>query len=500
MKKQGIALVTTIMVLMVLTLLSVGLMFTIKNETAISIYQVENVKTVQIAEAALDEVKYRMKLNKSNANFIGDTLNPLNPDWITYIVFDDNPPADTGGIYYTESIQCSIFGYDENNPELDYTTTSFDADLTLKVRHKTNAAGTMIYYFDSKSQRQFVGSPSLVETYPPVEIVEITARSGNAVKKITAEISKQEIEVMVYSALSTSTLSWRLTGNTDLFICGHNHVISTPYHVCPFHPITENPSKPVNSLAAVPCWTEDSSATDTLPRYHVETPYDTVEHPTFNHWYYNTGLGTFQANRIEYDRYCSQVGCVAGVATTAAGIGTYGAQKSHLFGNPDIIVRQNIVIPEIWELLGFGTEAELNIEADNHGGWITTTASLPTTAPDDDDVKFYKFPDGTTLPTGNTTYSRGVIWVQGDLLLENGGTISFYHKGLLYIENDFTQGGTNAGNYNFWILGAMAIKNNIPDFHTSGVLQMIFMYSKDALEESVSSASYFKILGWKENN
>ena len=71
MKKRGVALVTTIMVLLVLTLLSVGMMFTIKNETAISIYQVENVKTVQTAESALDEVKYRMKLGASNANYIG---------------------------------------------------------------------------------------------------------------------------------------------------------------------------------------------------------------------------------------------------------------------------------------------------------------------------------------------------------------------------------------------------------------------------------------------
>ncbi|MCK4523572.1 hypothetical protein KAU15_01475, partial [candidate division WOR-3 bacterium] len=321
---------------MVLTLLSVGLMFTIKNETAISIYQVNNVKTVQIAEAALDEIKYRMKLDKSNTASIGDTLSPLNPNWTTYVVFGA-PPANTANIFYTKSIQCSITGYDENNPELDYTTISFDADLSLKVRHKTNSTGTMIYYFDSKSQRQFLGSPALVEKYPPVEIVEITARSGSAVKKITAEISKQEIEVMVFSALSSATLTWQMTGNTDVYICGHNHRLSTDYHVCSFFPLTDGPNKDVDGQPAVSCWTEDGSG---IPVSHVEAPFDATEHPTFNHWYFNIGLGTFQANRIEFDVYCSQVGCKAGIATTSAGIGNYGAMRSHIFGNPDFIVRQ----------------------------------------------------------------------------------------------------------------------------------------------------------------
>ncbi len=501
MKKQGIALVTTIMVLMVLTLLSVGLMFTIKNETAISIYQVNNVKTVQIAEAALDEIKYRMKLDKSNIASIGDTLNPLNPDWTTYVIFG-TPPANTADIFYTKSIQCSITGYDENNPELDYTSTSFDANLSLKVRHKTDSTGTMIYYFDSKSQRQFLGSPALVEQYPPVEIVEITARSGNAVKKIIAEISKQEIEVEVYSALSSTTFVWKMTGNTDVYICGHNHKLSTDPPVCPFFPLTDGPNKDVDGQAAVSCWTENG-ATPPIPLYHVEAPFDATDHPTFNHWYYNIGLGTFQANRIEYDKFCSQVGCVAGIATTSAGIGSYGATKSHIFGNPDFIVRQNITIPPIWELLGFSTEAELDIEANKHGGWIWTTDEGVglLNAANDDDIKFYKLPDGTKFPTKNTVIkSRGIIWAVGDLYLRSGGANQgLYHKGLIYVENDFSESAAG-GNFDFWILGAMSVRGDISDMHTSGNKRIFFMYSKDALEESVSSASYFKILGWKENN
>lgn len=526
MKKRGVALVTTIMILLVLTLLSVGMMFTIKNETAISVYQVENVKTVHIAEAALDEVKYRMKLSTDNANFIGDTLSPLDPAWTTYVVFG-NPPADTGGIFYTKSIQCSIPSWDVNNPELDYTTVSFDPNTTLKVRHKTNEAGTMIYFFDSKSQRQFLGSPALVEQYPPVEIVEITSRSHNAVKKITAEISKQEVDVVVYSALSSATLVWKMTGNTDVYVCGHNHEISTPYNVCPYTPGTAPPHQPGTAPAkpgtgtatssksislpgtftptaggggggganAVSCWMEDSTYTPPAPLYHVETAYDAVDHPTSNHFYYNKFAGTFNYNRIEYDKFCSDAGCVAGIATTSAGVGNYGATKSHMFGNPDIIVRQTIDIPPIWEVLGLNTEAELNDLADEYGGWKNTIEN----AADDDDISFFKFPDGTQLPFNSEIHSRGVIWVTGDCLLKAGHR-SFFHKGLIYVGDDLRESAAG-GNFDLWILGAMIIKDSIDEIHTSGNKRLFFMYSKDALTKSVeSSASYFKVLGWKENN
>lgn len=496
MNKRGIALVTTIMILLVLTLLSAGLMFTIKNETAISVYQAENVKTVQTAEAALDEIKYRMRLPKDNAWFIGDTCVPLDPAWQTYVVFG-SPPSDTGSIYYTQSLQAKIFGgsYSASNPELDYTTESTINDATLKIRHKCDSTGTKIYFFDSKSQRQFLGDPALVEDYPPVEIVEITARNGKAVKKIIAEISKQEVAVQVYSALSSATLTWKMTGNTDVYVCGHNHLITTPYNVCPYAPGTAGPNQPGGGATAVSCWKEDTTASDTVPLYHIETAYDATDHPTKNHWYYNPYSATFNINRIEYDEFCSQVGCVAGIATTSAGVGNYGAMKSHLFGNPDIIVRQNINIGEIWEVLGLESESELDALADKYGGWKNTIVN----AADDDDISFFKFPDGQEIPFNSDIHSRGVIWVTGDCYVKAGHK-NFFHKGLIYVEGDLKETAPG-GNFDLWILGAMVIKNDIDEIHTSGNKRLFFMYSKDALSESVeSSASYFKILGWKEQN
>ena len=446
----------------------------------------------------------------------------LDPDWTTYVVFGA-PPANSGSTFYTRSIQCSIPGFDETHPELDYTTLTFDANTSLKIRHKTNndTVNTMIYYFDSKSQRQFLGSPALVEQYPPVEIVEITARNGSAVKKITAEISEQDVNVVVYSALSSATLAWKMTGNTDVYVCGHNHLISTGDTVAPFIPGTPAPHQPGKAPTipggggallfdaptagggggggasgdATPCWLEDSSTTPPSPYYHVETAYDASEHPFVNHFYYNPYTSTINYNRIEYDKYCSDVGCVAGIATTSSGVGNYGATKSHMFGNPDIIVRQNIEIPPIWEVLGLETESELDDLANQYGGWKTSIVN----AADDDDVSFFKLAAGTQLPFNSEIHSRGVIWITGDCLLRSGSK-SFFHKGLIYVEDDLRESAAG-GNYDLWILGAMIIKDSIDEIHTSGNKRLFFMYSKDALTKAVeSTAAYFKILGWKENN
>ncbi len=487
MYKKGIALVVTIMVLLVLSILATGMMYTVKSETAISIYQAKNVQTVQVAEAALDEVKYRLRLDPSDSSFIGDTASTLNTDWETIIVFG-NPPSDTGNTHYRKSLQTEIDDFDPDNPELDYTTKDV-SDISLRVHHKLSSDSSQIYFFDSSTQRQFLGPPSLVTEYPPVEVVEITARAGNATKKIMAEISKQEVVLKTISALSSSAITWRMTGNTDIYVCGHNHKMSTPYDVAPFDPTASPPRKPGSSGNAISCWKDTVIGGDTIPLYHVQTRYDSTEHPLYNHYYYNPYTHTEEINRIEYDPFCSEVGCVAGIATTAIGVGNYGATKSHMFGNPDIIVKQEIVIPEIWEVLGFESEAEMNDAIT----WETTIRS----ATSDDDIGFFKLPGGTQIPFNSTIKSRGVIWVDGDLF-KRSGSRSFFHKGLLYVSGDFKESSAG-GTYDLWILGTMMVNGNIDSLHTSGNSRIFFMYSKDALTSTVeSSLSYYKLLGWKE--
>ncbi|MEO0281344.1 MAG: hypothetical protein ABIN05_03220 [candidate division WOR-3 bacterium] len=495
MEKKGIALVTTIMILLMLSLLAAGMFFTIKNETAISIYQAQSVQVISVAESALDEIKHRMNLPPSDPAFIGDTSVPLNPNWTTVILFEDHSDQDdsTTGIFYKTSLQTELDDFDPDNPEMDYTTKEYEEGVSLTIRHKTNEDGTQIYYYDSKTEKQFLGPPSLVVEYPPVELVEITARSGKAVKKILAEISKQEVNIKVQSALSSSTIAWQMTGNTDVYVCGHNHLLSTPFNVCPFDPTTSAPHQPGSSAPAVSCWAVQSgtgSYATGRPLYHVEI--DSVDsHPGKNHYFYNYYKHTWNINRLEYDPYCTRAGCLAGIATTSSSVGNYGATKSHIFGNPDIIIKYDLVIPELYEVLGYSSEAEMN-EAIN---WETSLVSDPV------NIRYFKLGAGPgsviEIPTINSQ-TVGIIWVNGSVRLR-AGSRSFQHKGLLYIQENLLENSIPGGNYDFWVLGAMMVKGYIDDIHTSGNKRMFFMYSKDALSQTVEQdLRFYKLIGWKE--
>jgi len=495
MKKKGIALVTTIMILLMLSLLSAGLFFTIKNETAISNYQAHSVQVISVAESALDEIKHRMNLDPTDPDFIGDTSVPLNPNWETIILFEDHSELDdsTTGKFFKISVQTKISGFDPDNPEMDYTTKDYQQGISLKVRHKTNEDKTLIYYYDSKTEKQFLGPPSLIVEYPSVEVVEITARSGKAVKKILAEISKQEITIKVQAALSSATITWQMTGNTDVYVCGHNHLLSTPYNVVPFDPTTPPPHAP-GGATAISCWAVEpgsGSYATGRPLYHVEI--DSVDsHPGRNHYFYNYYNHTWNINRIEFDPYCTKAGCLAGIATTSSSLGNYGATKSHMFGNPDIIIKYDIVIPELYEVLGYSSEEEMN-DAIN---WETTLVDDP------DNIRYFKLGSGpgsvVELPTNTSTRTMGIIWINGDVRL-NAGHRYFQHKGLLYIQGNLLETSTPGGNYDFWILGSMMVKGYIDNIHTSGNKRMFFLYSKEALTQTVEhDLRFYKLIGWKE--
>lgn len=484
MKRKGIALVTTIMVLVVLTLLAAGMMFTIKNETAISIHQAHNVKVVQVAEAGLDEITYRLKLDRSDADFIGDTLVPLDPDWTTYIVFGA-PPADTGSVFFRQSLQNNLTGFSSSSPDLDYTTVNADYNLSLKISHKTNSAGTEIYFFDSHSQRQFLGPPSMVNQFSPVEVVEITARSGTAVKKIIAEVAKQELQIMAQSALTTTSLAWEGVGANSTKLCGHNHLISTPWRTYPS----------TSTALTSSCWYEIGG----IPQYHVTARYDTTEHPTYNHFLYNPATGSFSYQHIEFDDFCSEVACVAGAATKGSASQIHGAATGRVFGNPDIIVRSEITVPDLWDMLGYNSKTEmLNDPSMNWQGDITNFSGSG---------EFHNYhltnASGTVLLPKNShtiTYTHGIVYVDDSLEILSGGgpfTCGFLHKGLVYVEKDCIEGGAG-GAYDFWLLGAMMVKGQMLG-KKAGITKFTWLYCSEALKQSVSETkSFYRILGWKE--
>ncbi|GEM_PF-2397826 len=508
MKKKGIALVTTIMILLMLSLLSAGLFFTIKNETAISNYQANSIQVISIAESAIDEIKHRMNLIKTDSNFIGDTSNPLNPNWETIILFEDHSELDdsTMGKFFKTSLQTNINGFNPDNPEMDYTTKNYEEGTSLRIRHKTNEDKTMIYFYDSKTEKQFLGTPSLINQYPSVEVVEITARSGKAVKKILAEIAKQELDMKIEASLFTGTLSstsfLTLFGSSGTFVSGHNHRLSTPFNVVPFDPTTPAPKAPgSSSSSAISDWsvkTGTGSYATGEPLYLVEI--DSVDsHPGKNHYFYNYYDGTWNINRIEIDPYCSKAGCVAGVTTTSSSAGNYGTSKKQIFGNPDIMIKYESVVPELYEILGYASEEEMN-EAIN---WETTLVDDP------DSVRYFKLGSGlgsvVDLPTNTPTRTMGVIWINGDLRIRSflffGSNKLLQHKGLIYVDGDFYQSGfISLSKTDFWVLGSLLVKGDVGDFSfLASSTRMFFLYSKEALINTLKESTfYYRLIGWKE--
>jgi len=117
-------------------------------------------------------------------------------------------------------------------------------------------------------------------------------------------------------------------------------------------------------------------------------------------------------------------------------------------------------------------------------------------------VRYFKLGSGplstVSIPTGSNTQTMGIIWVDGNVRL-SAGSRNFRHKGLVYVDGDLLETSTPGGNYDIWILGAMMVKGDIDNIHTSGNKRMFFMYSKEALSQTVESdLRFFKLLGWKE--
>ncbi|HAV92531.1 TPA: hypothetical protein DCW38_05045, partial [candidate division WOR-3 bacterium] len=252
---------------------------------------------------------------------------------------------------------------------------------------------------------------------------------------------------------------------------------------------------------AISCWAETVVSTDTIPLYHVSTMYDSLEHPGYNHKYWFSNTNTWGYNRIEFDKFCSDVGCKAGMATKSSGISSFGSVRRCIFGNPDYVIKSEIVVPPLYEILGFSSQAQMEEEID----WIEgASASIIQVAANDSDVSFYKINGTAELPKdvnmpNVTDYSRGIIWITGDLLT-TGSNEPFRHKGLIYVDGIMTKDAGGGGPNNvFWVLGALAVRDSIENLHLSGQKVLCILYSKDALDKTVErNLSYFKLLGWKE--
>lgn len=304
-------------------------------------------------------------------------------------------------------------------------------------------------------------------------------------------MTKQSFALNIPGGLAASNISLILKGNRDVGICGHNHIPGTPWGTAASD---ADPTDPdlcfyINAGKEV---------------YHVPRP-DGTPHPGDN---------------PEVNSECGLAKCIPGIITRSLGIASKRRSDFDAYGNPDILVDPNYQTPDIWEVLGFSSEAEMNqkITWASAPTMYTDTADADTSTPQyvkitttdatarvdtagtnaaNDDITLNVY----TLPGG---FAKGVLWLRVNGITPGGGggssNKSFHWKGLVYIDDTLVvaaQGGTG----DFWVLGSVAVKGDmLPEKKGGGGKRgMQVLYSQKGIDNTLEEQiGHFIILNWRE--
>ncbi len=172
-EERGVALILSLLIIMVLSVLSASIVVTTLTESKVSAVQRWDAEALFIAEAGLEEVLYRVNLQfPTEVTVNGETFNAAikdtgswDTDWMTRIFLCSYPPpAGEGNCEHTATIQ-------SENSWLDYSHPT-DENLALSIQHKLNSDGT-IATLDSA----------------PINLVTVYGRKGLAKREVLAELS-----------------------------------------------------------------------------------------------------------------------------------------------------------------------------------------------------------------------------------------------------------------------------------------------------------------------
>ncbi len=419
--ERGFSLVIVMGVLTAFIILAAGLTLTSTTDVRIAGNQRRSTQALATAEAGINEVIQRMMLASTDSLAIADTMMPLRIGWKVEVLLNSSVPGPSGDTSYTSSVQVSSV---PTADWLDYSTSSPGPEA-LSIKHKTNLAGDKIYFYDTNSRVQFLDDPTYNGPFYPVEVIEATGRDGKAKRHIIAEICRAPILPLVTSSF-TSNIKLKLQGTVNF--CGHNHVANTPGG-------TEPPA----------CSLWHMTRADTLP-HPMPCP---VEDPK-----------------------CTAVRCIPGILTTGDSIKIEGAAVT--YGNPDSSSDSSNPFYEIWEVLGYETEADM----DDAINWKSSTSP----------VDGFTKVEGDLHLTGNTE-GKGVLWVRGDLLISG----NYRFRGIIYVNNDFHLTG------NSWILGSIIVKGEFVTELTPLAGTADVLYSSRAIQDMIlESLGGYTILTWRE--
>jgi Tfp pilus assembly protein PilX len=223
--QSGAALIIAIMMLFGLAAMGAAAVMLSSTDAVVAGNDRRYRAALDVAEAGVSEAMHRLSLRPGTMVTVGgnqmdasirDASNPPDVNWQARIYGGNNPPASSGSIFNTVSVQ-------DANDALDYTDAS-DPNRAITIRHKTrdfdgNGTNEVVLYDAGliPPENPFTGFP--------VEQVLVTGRSGRASRRVMVEAIRFPINPNVQSALMCD-------GFVDLrgtvTVCGHNHRMDTP--------------------------------------------------------------------------------------------------------------------------------------------------------------------------------------------------------------------------------------------------------------------------------
>jgi len=455
MKKNGVALVISLLILIILTLFGAAIMMLSINKKHTITDQLDYIRALANAKAGIAEAVKRLSMPADDSLNIQDPETPYNPDWKVYILLTNNLPSDSPPVYFRKSIQMDL----PDTERLNYTTTNFVPNYSLLIHHKRykKAAGEIFYYNWKTNKEEHHNPLTYSEQFFPVEVIEVTGREGNVKRRIRVEIQRKSVSIALKAALS-SGCDVEVEGK--LICCGHNHKFDTPYGT----DMGENPFE---------CFYEPDVQGDRT--YHIMRE-DGKPHAVKHSIDTNGKVSPFV--KTLPDSQCRLSGCLPGVATASHTIKL--GENTIVRGNPDWV--SNPVFGGfnyLYRILGTANWKELG---DNYPWQILERDILSDTSL----VGFFKR-DGDLTLRGNVEFT-GVLWITGNLK-QNG---KFNAKGLIYAGKGMRFDG------NVWILGGVVIEGKSKKVVSPVGGRMVILYSEGAIQRAIALSCGYSISSWSE--
>jgi len=443
--ERGVALITSLLLLAVLSVLGTTAYLTSSVEVKIA----GNYKTSKIAfyaaEAGLEEALHRLNLNDGDTNYIGEAIGATpTAGWGQYIV---RQSGDSDGAYTENTTIQTVDG-----TEINYLVKIYYKPEDATFNNGTDNDEVVLYGQDFG----YGGDAPATGVFPVIMIESTGSGGNNSSSTVTVQVTRTPLNIGADAALASDE-PVKLTGGS--FISGFNHDIST----------TSADAGSTADLGLVGNGEYNNNGND------------------------DTAGGT--EGSVPYGAKIESSGHKPGVLTTDDPITEQGSNDSWgeggLIKDPpgdEDMVWKDDETASTWktlvQLLGISDAALQTVlnnadvtVSDTSGGNNHLVAAPQGIIYIDGDLSI-----SNSTPDNNDAW--GLMYVTGDLSVTQ---LDF--KGLIYVEGEIKITG------HCWILGSVAVANS-GGATPSGSGGATVLYSSEALDQKVGQSMKFYILSW----